>query len=160
MKLGIAPRSERSNVFQGGLSKATVALAVCLTGCGANERPKTIPISGRVTIDGQAPGEFGKLFFTPTEAAEGYAKRPASGSFGPQGDYRVMSWTPDDGLVPGHYLVNVLPGDPAKTNVPPEYQDSSTSGLEVNVPADQAKIDYDIEIRRGTSRSPSATTYR
>ena len=64
------------------------------------------------------PGETGKIFFTPTEAAAGYSKRPASGSFNAEGNYRVMSWAPDDGLVPGHYTVSVMPGDQAKTAIP------------------------------------------
>jgi hypothetical protein len=160
MKLQVMPRTVRSGTLLCALSKAALAVTVCLAGCAENERPKTIPISGRVTIDGQAPGEFGKLFFTPTQAAEGYVKRPASGSFDPEGDYRVMSWTPDDGLVPGHYLVNVKPADPAQTNIPLEYQQSSTSGLEVDVPADQKKIDFDVEIRRGTDRAQAASPSR
>lgn len=117
------------------------------SGCGGNDRPKTIPISGLVKIDGQAPGEFGKIYFTPTQPAEGYAKRPASGSFDQQGVYRVMSWEPDDGLVPGHYIVNVQPVDPAKTKIPKRYHNSATSGLEVDVSLDQDEIEYNIEVQ-------------
>jgi hypothetical protein len=116
-------------------------------GCGGSDRPKTIPISGRVTVDGQPPGEFGKIYFTPTQPAEGYSKRPASGSFDPEGVYRVMSWAPDDGLVPGHYTVNIQPVDLAKTNIPKRYHNSSTSGLEVDVPVDQSKIEFNIDVR-------------
>lgn len=131
---------QRSGVF-------TLAVAILwLGGCGGIDRPKTIPISGRVTIDGQAPGESGKLFFTCTQPAEGYVKRPASGSFGTDGNYRVMSWAPDDGLVPGHYTLNVSPSDPAATKIPAKYQNSGTSGLEVDVPIDKDKIDFDIKI--------------
>jgi hypothetical protein len=119
---------------------------VWLGGCGGNGRPKTIPISGRLTIDGREPGEFGKLFFTPTQAAEGYNKRPAIGNFDEQGNYRVMSWEPDDGLVPGHYTVNLQPVDLAKTKIPKRYHNSSTSGLEVDVPVDQAKIEFNIDV--------------
>lgn len=32
---------------------------------------------------------------------------PISGSFDQSGVYRVMSWEPDDGLVPGNYTVNI-----------------------------------------------------
>ena len=39
-----------------------VLLVIGLTGCDSG-RPKTIPISGLVLIDGQPPGEVGKLFF-------------------------------------------------------------------------------------------------
>jgi hypothetical protein len=122
------------------------AAILCLGGCGGSDRPKTIPISGRVTINGQPPGEFGKLFFTPTKAAEGYNKRPASGSFDAEGVYRVMSWEPDDGLVPGHYTVKIMPGNPAQSKIPQRYQDSGTSGLEVDVPVDQDKIQFDVVV--------------
>jgi hypothetical protein len=119
---------------------------VCLGGCGGSGRPKTIPVTGRVTINGQPPGEVGKLFFTPTEAASGYDKRPASGGFTADGNYRVMSWTPDDGLVPGHYTVSISPGNLSTTKVPAKYQQSSTSGLEVDVPVDKDKIEFDVNI--------------
>ncbi len=125
---------------------ALAAAIVWLGGCGGTDRPKTIPISGRVLIDGQAPGEFGKLFFTPTQAAPGYNKRPASGSFDDQGVYRVMSWEPDDGLVPGHYTVNLMPADPAKTKIPEHYRDSGTSGLELDVSVDQDQIEFDVQV--------------
>jgi hypothetical protein len=126
---------------------AILSALITLAGCGSSGRPKTIPIAGRVLIDGQAPGESGKIFFTATKPAEGYASRPASGSFNAEGKYRVMSWAPDDGLVPGHYTVSVLPGDAAKTRVPSKYIQSNTSGLQVDVPVDQRKIEYDIDVR-------------
>jgi hypothetical protein len=125
---------------------ALAAVTVGLVGCGDSGRPKTIPISGRVTIDGKPPGESGSLFFTPTEAADGYSKRPASGTFLADGSYRVMSWKPDDGLVPGHYKVNFLPGDPTKSAIPGRYQKSETSGLAVDVSVDVSPIEYNIEL--------------
>jgi hypothetical protein len=86
------------------------------------------------------------MHFTPTQAADGYAKRPASGNYTVDGAYRVMSWEPDDGLVPGHYTVNLSPADPNATKIPTKYHQSGTSGLEVDVPVDQAKIEYDIDV--------------
>jgi hypothetical protein len=120
----------------------------CLAGCGGSGRPKTVPISGKVTINGQAPGEGGKLYFTPTQPAEGYSKRPASGTFTATGEYRVMSWEVDDGLVPGRYTVGVVPIDPNKTAIPTKFQQGATSGLEVDVPMDQSEIEYDINVTK------------
>ena len=57
-----------------------------------------------------------------------------------------MSWTVDDGLVPGHYTVSVVPSDANKTTIPKKYYQSKTSGLEVDVPIDQRKIEYNIDI--------------
>lgn len=125
---------------------AVVVIAVGLVGCTRSDRPKTIPITGRVTIDGQPPGEKGRLHFAPTQAAEGYRKRPAGGAFGVDGVYRVMSWEPDDGLVPGHYQVSFKPGDPNTTKIPLKYQSAGTSRLEVDVPVDQDQIEFNIPL--------------
>lgn len=118
-----------------------------LAGCGGGSRPKTVPISGRVTINGQPPNESGRLHFTPTQTAEGYPKRPAGGAFAPDGVYRVMSWEPDDGLVPGHYTVSLMPGDLSKTAIPVKYRQSGSSGLEVDVPIDESSIEFNIDVR-------------
>lgn len=117
-----------------------------LVGCGGSERPSTIPISGRVTINGQPPGENGRLHFQPIQVAAGYAKRPAGGSFTAEGTYRVMSWEPDDGLVPGHYTVSLMPSDPANTKIPAKYREAATSGLEVDVPIDESQVEYNIDV--------------
>ena len=136
----------RAEVVRGFLVAPLLVVSLSLVGCGPPDRPKTIPISGKVTIDGHEPGEFGKLFFTPTEPAPGYDRRPARGSFDQTGVYRVMSWTPDDGLVPGHYTVNIQPADMKTTKIPVKYHNSATSGVEVDVPVDQSKIDFSVDI--------------
>jgi hypothetical protein len=126
---------------------ALAALAVVSSaGCGGNDRPKTIPVTGRMTIDGQEPGEFGKLFFNPTQSAEGYSARPASGSFNTDGSYSVMSWEPNDGLVPGHYTVRIVPADAAKTKIANRYlQDAN--GLEVDVTVEQDEVEFNIDVK-------------
>jgi hypothetical protein len=129
-----------------GLS-ALALIVITLAGCSGSNRPKTVPISGRVAIDGQPPSEGGKLYFTPTQAAEGYSRRPANGAFDAEGAYRVMSWEPDDGLVPGHYTVSIVPLDANRTKIPKKYHQSGTTDLEVDVPVDAGKIEYNIEVR-------------
>jgi hypothetical protein len=120
---------------------------MALGGCGT-DRPKTVPITGLITIDGQPPGEFGKLFFTPTQVAEGYSKRPAGGPYNEEGRYRVMTWEPDDGLVPGHYTVNLQPGAlNKKSRIPAKYLSSDTSGLEVDVPVEEDEVEFNVDIK-------------
>jgi hypothetical protein len=134
-------------VFRHSSFVVSLLAALCLPGCGGGDRPKTIPVSGQVTINGQPPGEFGRLYFTPTRVAEGYPKRPANGTFAADGSYRVMSWEADDGLVPGHYDISVVPADPSQSKIPAKYHQSSSSGLEVDVPVDQRSIEFNIEVR-------------
>jgi hypothetical protein len=126
-----------------------VVMTIGFVGCSGSDRPKTIPITGRVTVNGQPPGEKGRLHFAPTQAAEGYSKRPAGGAFGVDGVYRVMSWKPDDGLVPGHYRVSFKPGNPNTTKIIQKYQDAGTSGLELDVSPDESSIVYNIELKSG-----------
>ena len=118
---------------------------VTVIGCGT-DRPKTVPVTGRVTIDGQPPGENGNIYFSPTAVADGYSKRPASAVFIADGTYRVMSWEPDDGLVPGSYAVSVMPGNPDSKAIPERYRQNSSSGLTIDVPVNNRKIQYDIEL--------------
>lgn len=134
---------DQRRLWLGGLM-AAILLA---NGCGESDRPKTIPITGKVTIDGKPPGEAGKIYFTPVQVAEGYSKRPARGAFtADDGSYRVMSWVLDDGLVPGEYTVSVMPNNPQKTAIAMRYNQSATSGLKVQVPVDQGEVEYDIEL--------------
>jgi hypothetical protein len=123
-----------------------IAAFATFAGCSDN-RPMTVPITGSVTIDGKPPGESGNIYFTVIQPAEGYPRRPASGAFDVDGVYRVMSWAPDDGLVPGHYTVSVVPGDASKTVIPKKYHQSKTSGLEVDISPDKDEIEYNIDVR-------------
>jgi hypothetical protein len=43
--------------------------------------------------------------------------------------------------------VSVNPADPNKTGIPAKYQLSNSSGLEVDVPADERKVEFDIDVR-------------
>ncbi|MGD9634748.1 MAG: hypothetical protein AB7G28_08800 [Pirellulales bacterium] len=133
-------------ICRAALAGGMILVVASLVGCRGGDRPKTIPISGRVTFNGQPPGENGRLHFQPTQVASGYSRRPAGGTFTAEGSYRVMSWEPDDGLVPGHYTVSLMPADPNDTKIPPRYREGGTSGLEVEVPVDQGPIEFDIEV--------------
>lgn len=140
---------ERRGFVAGQLWIGVLAVAVvCLGGCGGSTHPKTVPLTGKVTLDGQPPGEGGKIFFSPTQPAPGYKKRPASATFNGEGDYRVMSWEPDDGLVPGHYTIKIVTGTgDQKSKIPDRYLENSTSGLELDVPVQSDTLEYNVEIR-------------
>jgi len=80
---------------------SVAALILLLAGCGGPSRPATAPVSGRVTYQGK-PVPLGQIVFYPENG------RPAVGSIGPDGSYRLTTFeTVGDGATPGRYRVTI-----------------------------------------------------
>lgn len=105
-------------------------------GCGNHvERPKTVPVSGKVTWNGE-PLPMGRVQFVPSDSKKG---RPAVGDIDQEGHYTLMTFQPNDGVIPGSYKIFVdarKEGDPndLKTKggipiLPRKYYDANQSGL-------------------------------
>jgi len=136
----------------------TVAVAVGLllgatSGCNESlERPQTFPVGGKVTYKGQ-PVPKGTITFQPGEG------QAAVGEIQADGSYRLTTFVPGDGALPGHHRVvivantadpNKMPGStpgwtPPKDIVPKKYNTVATSGLEATVSKDQPNIDFNLE---------------
>lgn len=97
-------------------------LIVCLgtgivLGCSRGpSRPKTYPVSGTVTLNGQ-PVEGATVVFVPKSVAGGPAAPASAQAQGPQvatgetdaqGRYQLGTFGKGDGAVPGEYLVKVF----------------------------------------------------
>lgn len=127
-------------------------LAVVL-GCGS-DLPQTVKVTGQVKFDGQSPPGAGIVYFLPTEAAEGFPLRPATGDFGSDGKYSAATFEPNDGVMPGKYKVYIecwetapnMEGKPVKSFVPKKYQTADTSGLEMEVTRESRAQVFDIDI--------------
>lgn len=104
---------------------ALVALAVMALGCN-DGRPKRVPISGVVLVDGQ-PVPGGELMFVP----EG--TRPSSSTIDPDGRFTLRCFDGDDGAVLGVHRIQVFAcqySDRGATwHAPQKYADFRTSGL-------------------------------
>ena len=107
----------------------TAGLLALLAGCGGG--PEIVPVSGKVTIDGQ-PLTKGVI----QVIAEGY--RPAMGDIQADGSFTLTTDKPNDGCVRGNHKVAII-GDetlgPAsrKWHAPPDYADFVKSGLTLTV---------------------------
>lgn len=147
-------RSSRRRIGRSCL--VITALAVLAnTGCGkpVDTRPKRVPFSGKVTLDG-APVEGATVVLAP-ESGSGNA---ASGMTNAEGVVQFTTFESRDGAVPGKYLVTVAKtafpegraltaDDPsydpstavaavvkgAKELLPAKYKVAKTSGLTVEV---------------------------
>lgn len=131
--------------------------AVWIAGCG-NDRPTTIPVSGRVTLDKGNWPTSGTLFFLPMEPASGYPRRPATAEFAEDGSFgSATSWQDGDGVVPGRYKVYVecwkirptRAGPPPQSYAATKYQAGATSDIEVDVAADSGDQQFEWNIPKG-----------
>ena len=121
-----------------GLLIAILGVALCSSGC--SNRPKLIPVSGTVLIDGQ-PLTYGAVQVQPDDA------RAAYGKLGPDGRFTLTCYETNDGCVPGTHPVAVVAGEPAGANAtrwlaPKKYSEAATSGLTVDIkePTDKLVI--------------------
>jgi hypothetical protein len=122
------------------------------TGCGSNS-PKTLEVSGKVTWQGQ-PLPDGAIAFTPVNGPS----RPAVGKIGADGAYRLSSFRPGDGAMPGEYRVTVEsytswptrtePEKPYVCRIPERYGKPAQSGLSFTIPADAGgRLVFDVDLK-------------
>lgn len=132
----------------------TLAAAFLATGCGS-DKPQPIPVSGRITLDGGTWPHEGILMFSPVETLEGYPAIPGTAEFDTEGNFRVQTFTPGDGLMPGRYKVAVecweqpptyLDAQGKNSHVPPAYRDMDSSPLEIEVPTDGGRQELSLEV--------------
>jgi len=107
-----------------------VALLLLVSGCG-DGRPKRVPVSGRVLIDGK-PLSYGFVRVVPEGA------RPASGKIGPDGRFTLTTFEPGDGAVLGTHAmsvagVEVINSTSQRWHAPKKYADTGTSDLTATI---------------------------
>jgi len=103
-----------------------------LAGC-APGYPETARVSGTITLNGR-PLNTGEIQFISTTGMIAY------GRVQPDGSYRLTSFQPDDGAVPGKHQVIIRPIPTHQTYgmvgliaIPDRYADPNTSGLTAEV---------------------------
>jgi hypothetical protein len=127
-----------------------VSLVLVVTvagGCGRGRRPElpeTFPVTGMVSLDGK-PVAGASVMFNP-KGGQGHGSVAVSDA---SGRYKLTTFSPGDGVVPGEYKVAITKtvleksesdspmagsGDP-KNVLPTRYADDSTSGFKATVEA-------------------------
>jgi hypothetical protein len=126
------------------------ALSAAAVGCG-DGRPRTVPVSGRVTLQSR-PLAGGTVTFVPIESGPA-----ATGPITADGRFTLTTFRPGDGAVPGRYAVAViavadtstlLPDEalpPAPLLVPRRYTSHRTSPLTVDVADSPNVINIQLE---------------
>ena len=138
--------------------RSTVAAAAglligAISGCSESlELPKTFPVGGRVTYNGE-PVPKGTVTFQPDQG------QSAVGEIQSDGSYHLTTFAQGDGALPGHHRVFIvantadptkMPGSspgwtPPKELVPKKYNSAETSGLEATVSQDRKQINFDLK---------------
>jgi hypothetical protein len=100
------------------------------SGCG-DGRPRRVPVSGQVLIDGK-PLRSGYVRVVPENS------RAAQGNIDQNGRFQLTTFDDGDGCVPGTHPLEVSSCEKAGPSavrwlIPKEYQDAATSGLTVTV---------------------------
>lgn len=136
------------NVPRAGLA---VVMVSGLCGCGPNDRLKTAPVKGTVTVDG-IPLRTGRIIFTPESG------RSATGVISEDGSYQLGTYDENDGAIIGRHKVAVqarpkLQGESGgapliprygPSLIPEAYGDQQTSGLEYEVTDGTNQIDIKL----------------
>jgi hypothetical protein len=130
-----------------------VGMLGLLTGCVADNLPKTVPAEGIVTLDGVPVSDATVLFITDT------GNNSASGVSNKDGKFELNVFEEKKGAVPGAYKVTVSKtivepasekgGETAvnvKYGLPVKYSDLTKSGLTYTL-SDQGDKNIKIELK-------------
>jgi len=120
-----------------------------LPGCGGDDgsgsRTQTVPLSGRVTLDGQPYGSV-SLQFLP-DSADGGA-RTSYAVVEEDGTFEATTYVTGDGIVPGKYTVKVGSDDDMSSTDPAAMMGAvsgtAIANMEIDVPAEGLQ---DIELK-------------
>lgn len=149
------------SVWQGiGLCAGFLALSI---GCGDSgpKRPKTYPVKGTVTYNGEPVVDANLNFQLAVGSGNAFAKTDS------EGKYELMTFEHGDGAVPGDYRVSItkyeLPAPPparpstagyappprraasfSKNLLPRKYSNAVYSGLTVTVVKGRNTLDFEL----------------
>ncbi|MEQ8848896.1 hypothetical protein [Botrimarina sp.] len=136
-----------------GLASLPLALlfaAALADAVGCDSRPRRVPISGTVLIDGE-PVPYGNISFVPGDG------RAASGKIDPQGRFELTCYEPGDGAILGEHRVTVaarqMKDGKLVWHAPKKYADFRTSGLTYTVTEPDDSVV--IELTRDGEQGPS-----
>lgn len=138
-----------------GVLGLLAALGATLAGCGKGAGDGLVPVTGKVTADGQ-PLTTGAVTFHPDAAKGNTTPHIPVGMIDEQGNYKLMSAN-QEGAPPGWYKVTVIaegppdennPYAPRKSIINRKFADVQTSKLEVEVVEKAAPGAYDFTVTK------------
>lgn len=133
-----------------------VASAALAAGCGGDEGPKLVPVSGTVTLDGNPLPDVA-VTFHPDQAKGNKSGLIPAATANAQGKYELEA-SAKKGAEVGWYKVLVIASSPQPKGgempqvVPPpfnkKYMDAETTDLSIEVKADATPGSYDLKLAK------------
>lgn len=149
-------------IVSSGFVQSTACLAALVFATGCDGGPQTVPVEGKVLLDGEPLTQGSVRFVSDTG-------RPAGSAIGEDGSFKVVSISGNDqrkivGLVPGRYRISVkateMLGEEEDAEVlwivPKRYADTRTSGLLADI-AEPTK-NLTLKLASGESKEEDAET--
>jgi hypothetical protein len=134
------------------ITRASVAillgLIAVLTGCNSETKISVVPVSGKVTFQGQ-PASGAQVVLHPVGAKED-KKFAATGKVKDDGTFKIGVYADDDGAPPGEYVATVQWFKVVQTDggvgrgpnvLPAKYAKADTSPLKVTVKNEATQLD-------------------
>ena len=136
------------------ISCVVAMLGVVVAGCGSDRLP-VAPVTGKVFYQGK-PLEFGSVMFQPDKGPAG------RGTIQPDGSFTLSTYSEGDGAVIGQHKVRIAsfasqrpdhmaapadaPHEPGvgHSQIPRKYSNLDTSGLRVEVKADNEPFEFHL----------------
>lgn len=119
----------RSCFMSVGLFIVSAGCLLYVGGCGGDKaanRPKTYPVSGRVSYKGEPVGNADVTFVGQDH------ERSAFGRTDSQGRFKLTTFSPNDGAIPGKYVVVVKKVEETFAEPMPDVTDESYDPDAVN----------------------------
>jgi hypothetical protein len=110
-----------------------LGLLAASAGCGRSAL-ETVPVEGVLKFKAAQKPETATVYFSPVEPAAGLPRRPGFGKLEADSTFKVASFRPGDGLVPGKYRIKVECYRAAKGG---SWRKGAFELQEIEVPADQ-----------------------
>ncbi|MCS7303901.1 MAG: DUF4198 domain-containing protein [Thermoguttaceae bacterium] len=166
-------RPDKAQQREGWVVFGVILVAVAgLEGCGSG-RPKTVPVTGIVTLDGKPIEGANVAFYPDTGEATGTGgqqkktdalTRPATGTTDKEGKFTLKTSPLGDGALPGKYKVAIIKkevtgfladkdglsggiapeGIKEKWIIPPKYADPNNSGLTAEVKPGMRPLEFKL----------------
>lgn len=137
-----------STIGRYSLVGVMVAASLAATGCGRGV--KLVPVAGKVTLDGK-PLEFGAVMVQPKAGPAAQAR------INPDGTFRLGTFKPDDGVIPGPATIRVIcrkditpPGGEmvfGPNLIPDRYSRFDSSGLTAEIAAGMKPLEISLSAK-------------